>query len=130
VAWTRVALVAGGSRAMLKKTTLFSFGWTGVLLGAAFVVLPACSGGGDSSGGNACTPNQQVSCDCAGGTKGVQVCAADGRSFETCQCGGNTGGGGGGTGSSNGGGGATGTTITGLCGNGMEDPGECDPGGE
>ncbi len=68
------------------------------------VVLPwGCSSdGGD--GDNQCTKGQQVSCDCAGGLKGTQVCGADG-SFGMCSCGGGTAGSsnGGSAGTSNGG---------------------------
>lgn len=108
---------------MLTKTIGLSFGWAGVLFGAALVFAPGCGGTGEASGGETCTPNQQISCDCKDGSKSVQVCAADGKSFEACQCG--TGGGGAGGGSGGTGGG---TTQSGLCGNGIQDPNECDPG--
>ncbi|MFO0588881.1 MAG: hypothetical protein U0441_15130 [Polyangiaceae bacterium] len=111
---------------MLTKTIGLSFGWAGVLLGSALVFAPGCGGTGDTSGTERCTPNQQVSCDCKDGSKSVQVCAADGLSFEACQC---PDGSGGSTGSGTGGaGGSTGTTQSGLCGNGIQDPGECDNG--
>jgi cysteine-rich repeat protein len=50
-------------------------------------VVVACSG--DDSGGTAggCTPNEQVSCACPGGTQGIQSCASDGSAFGACQCG-------------------------------------------
>ncbi len=44
------------------------------------------STGGDatSTGSRTCTPGQQVSCACAGGASGVQVCASDGSGFGPC----------------------------------------------
>jgi hypothetical protein len=33
-----------------------------------------------------CTPGQQETCPCPGGVDGTQVCAADGTTFEPCQC--------------------------------------------
>lgn len=110
---------------MLTKTIGLSFGWAGVLFGSALAFAPGCGGTGDTGGG-ACTPNQQVSCDCKDGSRSVQVCSPDGKSFEECQCG--AGGSTGGSGGSTGGAGGTGTTQSGLCGNGIQDPGECDPG--
>jgi hypothetical protein len=58
---------------------------------ALFVVtsgLVACS-----SSKSTCTPGAQVTCSCAGGVEGVQVCNADGQSFGSCQCPGATTGG-------------------------------------
>lgn len=110
---------------MLTRTHGSSLGWLFAAVMAALVVAPGCGGTGDTGGsGSTCTPNQQVSCDCPGGTKGVQVCNEDGRSFSACDCGGSTGGGGAGGGTTGGAGGGT----TGLCGNGMIDPGECETG--
>lgn len=109
---------------MLTKTIGLSFGWAGVLFGVALAFAPGCGGTGETGGGERCTPNQQVSCDCKDGTKSVQVCAADGKAFEACECGTGGGGAGGGTGGT----GGSGTTQSGLCGNGIQDPNECDPG--
>jgi hypothetical protein len=33
-----------------------------------------------------CVPGSQIECACVGGSKGAQVCAADGRRYEQCQC--------------------------------------------
>ena len=73
-------------------------------------MLGGCSG--EDSGGAAtttsalaCVPGQQIGCACAGGTKGVQICSADGAGYGACEgCsgagGGADGGGGAGGGSS------------------------------
>ena len=110
---------------MLTKTIGSSLGFAFAVLGAALVLAPGCGTAdtGGSSGGT-CTPNQQVSCPCTDGTDSVQVCKEDGSGFDVCHCG--TGGSGGAGGSTTSGGAGGGTT--GLCGNGMIDPGECDAG--
>lgn len=109
---------------MLTKTVGSSLGWALALMLVGSALAPGCgsAGEGSSAGGSSgerCTPNQQIKCPCKDGSESVQVCKSDGTGYEACQCG--TGGAGGGTG------GAGGET-TGLCGNGMVDPGECDPG--
>lgn len=110
---------------MLTKTIGSSLGWAFGAFGAAFVLVAGCGGTGDTGGSTGtCTPNQQVECPCPGGTKGVQVCNAEGNGFDTCQCGTGGSGGGGAGGSTAGAGGGS----TGLCGNGHPDPGECDQG--
>lgn len=43
------------------------------------------SGGGGSGGGEpVCVPGMQISCDCPGGAKGVQVCTDDGSRYGEC----------------------------------------------
>jgi len=42
--------------------------------------------GGSVSGGNACVPGMSVACVCPTGDMGAQVCAADGKSFNACEC--------------------------------------------
>lgn len=107
-----------------------------VLVGSMAAALAACGssdgGNGDTAGGQSCTPGAQVACDCAGGTKGVQVCTDDGKRFDACQCtsgGGTTTSTGGGDGGNGAGGSSTGTQM-GACGDGVAQPGECDPGSE
>lgn len=115
---------------MLKNKLGLSFGWASALVGAVVLFVPACGGTGETGG--TCVANDQKACDCPGGTKGVQVCNADGRSYEACQCGSNVGGGGSGgnTSSNNGGSGGKGGGVIGACGDGTEDQGECDVGAE
>lgn len=116
---------------MLKNTVGLSFGMAGALLGAAMFFLPACGGTGDATG---CTPNETKTCACPGGREGVQTCSSDGSALSVCNCSdGNGGNGGSGAGTSNGGNGGSGgegggTTMSGLCGNGVPDAGECDGG--
>lgn len=106
-------------------------GWVG---GLALGAVSACGGdegGADGDGGSGCTPNAQVACACPGGGSGVQVCNPDGLGFGPCMCGdgGGTDDGGSGestTGEDDGDGDAEGTTAASPCGNGVEDPGECD----
>jgi hypothetical protein len=79
---------------------------------------------------DACTPGAQVSCDCPGGDEGVQVCAADGNSYEACSC--NTGSGptsSSGT-TTSGGGGAGGGTSSSTTGSGGNGGVECELNGE
>jgi len=53
-----------------------------------FALLVACaSQAAPSKPAPACEPGRQVTCPCAGGGEGVQVCAATGASYEACQCG-------------------------------------------
>ena len=65
--------------------------------------------------GSVCVPGEQKSCACAGGLSGVQSCAQDGSSLDSCNCS---------TGSS-GSGGATATSGTG--GNGSANPDDNSP---
>jgi hypothetical protein len=106
------------------------FGWVrAALLGSVVAGLAACgsSGSSDATSGTAgCTPGEQKSCACPGGTEGVQLCASDGRSLEACQCGAGTTSSGG-TGGA--GGGSTGTQMS-TCGDGVQQPGECEPSSE
>ncbi len=43
-------------------------------------LAPSCSSHDES-----CAPGQQVTCPCAGGGTGVQVCSADGSGYDACQ---------------------------------------------
>src|SRR5689334_17129860 len=64
--------------------------WKIVWIGTALLGLLASGAGGCGSSGQnngGCLPGAQTACDCPGGTRGVQVCAADGMSLGTCQCG-------------------------------------------
>lgn len=116
---------------MLKNTVGLSFGMAGALLGAAMFFLPACGGTGDATG---CTPNETKTCACPGGREGVQTCSSDGSALSVCNCSDGNGGSGAGTNTTgNGGNGGDGgegggTTMSGLCGNGVPDAGECDGG--
>lgn len=102
----------------------------GLSLGLLASIALACGDGegdGDGSGGS-CVPGQQVGCACPGGPDGVQVCAPDGSFFGACMCGDPTGGeetDGMGSDTEIDSDSASGTGD-GLCGNGVEDPGECD----
>src|SRR5215212_10351412 len=89
--------VAGGCAVMLKKSNRMSFGWAGVLVGAAFALATACGDTGNSGG--TCTPNEEQACHCSNGDTGFQVCESSGKSFTECNC--------------NGGGGTAGTGGTG-----------------
>ena len=100
------------------------FGWVrAALLGSVVAGIAACGSSGGSaattSGGQVCTPGKQEECACPGGTKGVQTCTDDGRSLNACECGSSTGSGGAG-GSSTG-------TMGPMCGDGIQQAGECDP---
>jgi hypothetical protein len=71
-------------------------GALGIVLG--FVAFEACSASDSANGGTTtgqggaggqvgvCTPGQQVSCACPGGTTGVQICLPTGQGFGTCDC--------------------------------------------
>ncbi len=61
-----------------------------VASGAMFAALAVACSDGDSINPNGCTPGEQQSCACPGGTEGVQVCAEDGTSLGECDCGGTT----------------------------------------
>ena len=100
------------------------FGWVrAALLGSVFAGLAACGSsgtpGGTTTGRGDCTPGKQEECACPGGTKGVQTCNSDGAGLSPCECGSTTGtGGAGGT--------STGTMGP-MCGDGIQQAGECDP---
>ena len=103
------------------------FGWVrAALLGSVVAGIAACGSSGSSaattSGGTVCTPGKQEECACPGGTKGVQTCSADGRGLNACECGNSTSTGSGGAGGS----GSTGTMGP-MCGDGVQQAGECDP---
>jgi hypothetical protein len=102
------------------------FGWVrAALLGSVVAGLAACGSSGSSdattSGGTGCTPGAQTACVCPGDKKGVQTCAADGKSLNACQCGST-----GSSGSGGAGGSSTGTQME-TCGDGVQQAGECDP---
>ncbi|MCH9687012.1 MAG: hypothetical protein K0V04_36590 [Deltaproteobacteria bacterium] len=109
----------------MKRFWLFSG-----LLGLAGGLALAC--GEEPTSTDGCVGGQQVACACPGGDSGVQVCDASGSFFGPCQCGDATGGGGeteGDTdvvtgGESN----TAGDETAGQCGNGIEDPFECEVG--
>ncbi len=105
----------------------FTFAWVRAALLASVVAgVAACgsSGGSDATttGGTVCTPGKQEECACPGGTKGVQSCAMDGRGLNACECGSSTSSGGMG-----GAGGASTGTMGPMCGDGIQQAGECDP---
>lgn len=87
-----------------------------------------CPGAGGSSG--QCEPGAMLECACPGGGVGVQTCSPDGASLSACECMADTEGESAsatdadtvGSASASGGSG-------GDCGNGIEEPGECDVGG-
>lgn len=114
---------------MLKNTVGLSFGVASALLGAAMFFLPACGGTSEDTG---CTPNETKSCACPGGREGSQTCSGDGSTYSVCNCSDGNGGSGAGTNTTgngaSGGQGGQGGGETGLCGNGIPDPGECDGG--
>jgi len=100
----------------------------GLLLGCA-----QGAGVGDQPGGGSCTPGTSIGCDCPDGGRGAQVCSPDGVSFMPCECSGvgtegpvETEGEGDGNDEGSSSGAAT-TGANGACGDGSEDPGECDP---
>ena len=104
------------------------FGWVrAALLGSVVAGMAACGSSGStdatSTGGTVCTPGKQEECACPGGTKGVQTCTADGRSLNACECGSSTSTGSGGASGSSG---STGT-MGAMCGDGVQQAGECDP---
>jgi hypothetical protein len=104
------------------------FGWVrAALLGSVVAGMAACGSSGTtdatSTGGTVCTPGKQEECACPGGTKGVQTCTADGRGLNACECGGSTSSGSGGAGGASG---STGTMGP-MCGDGVQQAGECDP---
>jgi len=103
--------------------------WGG-LLGLVGGLALSCGGGDedDSGSGGACVPGMAVVCPCPGGGEGIQTCDIGGAFFGPCDCSDGSGGqtsdteadpteGGDNSGSG---------TVGGLCGNGMEDQGECD----
>ncbi|MEX1364996.1 MAG: hypothetical protein AB1Z98_17845 [Nannocystaceae bacterium] len=92
----------------------------------------SCGGAGEdgTAGGGSCTPGQVVECPCLGGEVGVQSCDATGDFFGPCQCGGATGGEETDSDADTEANSGTGSGTSGAsCGDGMEDPGECDMGG-
>ena len=105
--------------------------WAGVF----GLILGCAEGAGfDGAGASAgCTPGVAVACECPGGSAGAQVCAPDGAAFLACQCSGGDSGETGSVGDSGGAGQSSDSAASGddedveLCGDGVEDPGECDP---
>lgn len=97
-----------------------------VLAAVGFGACLGCADGvGRSSGSDgvpACVPGQVVSCPCLGGAQGVQTCGMDG-TFDVCTCPEGTGTSSGGIEEASDGDGSGGTLD--LCGDGVEDPGEC-----
>lgn len=68
-----------------------------VALVAALVAFSACGSSSDDpvNGPTPCSPAAVRTCGCPGGSEGTQQCAADGRSYEACECGPGAGGTGG-----------------------------------
>ena len=113
------------------------------LLVVGTAMVAGCAGGEktDQGGGGSCTPGQSQACACPNGAMGAQSCALDGSSFLACECSepsgaSQTGSGedtagdadvGGSDSASEGSGDPGGDTTGGpVCGDGVEDPGECD----
>lgn len=98
------------------------------LFGLVCGIAIACGGGGDGdsdSNGGACAPGMQVTCPCADGTMGVQICEPGGGFFEPCSCGAVTASGSD-TGETDTADSDSQTTGDGpVCGNGIEEMGEC-----
>lgn len=105
------------------------------LLGSALGLLSSlgisCGGSGEEAdtfgSGGSCVPGQVFECPCLGGEQGVQICNDLGNAFGPCMCGEATGGeetetDGDTEGDDNSGSGTGGA----VCGNGMEEAGECD----
>lgn len=95
------------------------------LLGGIALACGGGEGGGDDDA-TACTPGMQVTCPCPDGSTGVQVCELNGGFYEACMCGAATDSGmGSGTESDSDSDSNSDSTGEDLCGNGIEDPGEC-----
>lgn len=99
-------------------------------LAAGLALSLASCVGGDADEMSGCIPNMSVACACPNGNMGAQVCLPDGTAFQPCACDG--GGDGNDTegdddedteGAETGEGSSTGGPV---CGDGVEDPGECD----
>jgi len=90
-----------------------------VFLGCLFWLI-GCESAVDVFGGQTCTPGESISCSGNNGCSGFQECAADGKSYGTCQCGA------GGNGSA---GNGTGGNATGGTGSGNNGPGGASTGG-
>lgn len=98
----------------------------GASLGLGLALGLACNGDGD---GDVCTPGQPLACACADGADGVQTCLEDGSAYGPCACNDSTEGGTEPTAPETETDASTGSDTTGgLCGNGVEDPGECSMG--
>jgi len=100
----------------------------GLLAGLA---LSPAACGEDEGGAMGCVPQLSIACTCFDGSMGAQVCLPDGTGYGLCMCTGSDGTGDGGSGSGSTAGGDAGDTADGTagnpCGNGVTDPGECDP---
>jgi hypothetical protein len=55
-------------------------------LGITLGLIATCTTWASRSDAAGCVPGAQVECACAGGAKGVQLCADDGKKFEKCRC--------------------------------------------
>ncbi len=88
--------------------------WIAVSLGACALLGAACGSEVGVNGSTSCVPGESAACTGENGCSGFQVCAADGMSYGSCQCGSGGDAGTGGSGNTGGGGsGATGGTATG-----------------
>ncbi len=73
---------------MVAKSKVF---WALGALLTAGALAAACGSNGANGSANGtssgtCIPNASVPCACLGGTMGVQICQADGKSYSMCQC--------------------------------------------
>ena len=77
-----------------------------------------------------CEPGAMIECACPGGGVGMQSCSPDGASLSTCECPADTDAAEGGSATDGDSAGSAGGTrgSDSDCGNGIEDPGECEPG--
>ena len=109
------------------------------IVGAALLgLLLGCAEGagvGSEPGGGRCTPGSSIACECPDGGQGAQVCAADGVNYLACECVSATEGDaeseeddGDGDAAATSSGAESTTAGDAVCGDGSEDPGECDPG--
>lgn len=57
---------------------------------ASLVFAVGCGGVARTNVGELCTPGQQAECDCAGHSKGIRTCTAEGVGYGECSCSGST----------------------------------------
>src|SRR5262245_53765207 len=97
------------ARVTMKNLIRTGLGVFGLLLACGYWM--AC-GGDESTNTVGCVPNQTQACTGPGQCMGSQTCAADGKSWSVCDCGGGSGGSGGGTSGSGTSAGGTGTSTS------------------
>src|SRR5450631_2697185 len=73
---------------MYARAMASTFRYACLAVTAVAVSVVACSSNGSGGGSTAppCNPGASVSCACAGGTMGAQVCNTDGHTYGMCQC--------------------------------------------